>query len=375
MLMLEHDAKEILARHGLAVPRGRLVASAQEIDLPFAGPCVVKAQVPTGGRGKAGAIRKASTAAELPAILADLLGTRLKSHTVAECRIEQAIEGARELYLSFSIDPAAAAVTVLASANGGMEVEEAADVLRASAAPSREGLEQATRDLAHRLGPDLGAPLASAGRLLARLFLELELTLLEINPLFVQGDGSVVAGDVKLIADDNALLRQPELAALVRARRKAYPDAAFKLEHGFDFVVLDPEGEVGLVTTGAGLSMKLIDEMTRSGARPFNFLDIRTGQMRGSPERLILVLRRIAQGRKIRSVLVNIFAGITDLGEFARLLIEALDAVPELDAPLVVRLVGNGEEAAAALLEACGRPMILEQDLERAVALAVRVGA
>jgi succinyl-CoA synthetase beta subunit len=121
--------------------------------------------------------------------------------------------------------------------------------------------------------------------------------------------------------------------------------------------------------------MQLVDEMIRAGARPYNFLDIRTGMMRGRPDRLILVLRQIARGPRIRSVLVNIFAGITELGEFARLLLEALAAVPELQAQLVVRLVGNGEDQAAALLERCGRPMILERDLDRAVALAVRADA
>jgi succinyl-CoA synthetase beta subunit len=373
MLMLEHDAKEILSRHGVPVPPGVLVAGAAVPALPFAGPAVVKAQVPTGGRGKAGGIRRAERASELPAILAQLLGSRVRGHTVGECRIEQAVVGAEERYLSFSIEPASAAVTVLASGSGGVDVEEAPPDAphRASAALDRAALETALDDLV----PAFGAPLAQAGRLLAGLFLDLELTLLEINPLFVLEDGSFVVGDVKLIADDNALVRQPELAALVAARRHAYPDAAFKLEHGFDFVLLDPDGEVGLVTTGAGLSMQLVDEVIRAGARPYNFLDIRTGMMRGRPDRLILVLRQIARGPRIRSVLVNIFAGITELGEFARLLLEALAAVPELQAQLVVRLVGNGEDQAAALLERCGRPMILERDLERAVALAVRADA
>jgi succinyl-CoA synthetase beta subunit len=315
MLMLEHDAKEILSRHGVPVPLGVLVAGAALPALPFDGPAVVKAQVPAGGRGKAGGIRRAERASELPAILAELLGSRVKGHTVGECRIEQAVVGAEERYLSFSIEPASAAVTT------------------------------------------------QAGRLLAGLFLDRELTLLEINPLFVLDDGSFVVGDVKLIADDNALVRQPELAALLEARRHAYPDAAFKLEHGFDLVLLDPDGEVGLVTTGAGLSMQLVDEMIRAGARPYNFLDIRTGMMRGRPDRLILVLQQIARGPRIRSVLVNVFAGITDLGEFARLLLAALAQAPQLKVPVVARLIGNGLEAAQRTLGEAGIAVVTGLDV------------
>jgi succinyl-CoA synthetase beta subunit len=371
MLMLEHDAKVILAQHGVPVPQGILTDGGLP-ELPFEPPYVAKAQVPAGGRGKAGGIRAVERRADVARTVSELVGMRLRGHAVREVRIEQAIAAAREVYLSLSIDPRSAAITVLVSVQGGVDVEEAG-AERATAAPTADALGAAVDRLAGRLEPDLSAATSRAGRLLASAFLALDLTLLEINPLFVRGDGSFIAGDAKLIVDDNALPRQEALRALLRQRARAYPDVVFKLEHGFDLVVLDPEGEIGLVTTGAGLSMQLIDELIAGGARPFNFLDIRSGGMRGSPERLIEVLRRIARAPRIRVVLVNIFAGITELGEFARLLIAALEAVPELGATLVVRLVGNGEREAAALLEGSERAMILEPELDRAVALAVRV--
>ncbi|MYZ47665.1 ATP-grasp domain-containing protein [Propylenella binzhouense] len=373
MLMLEHDAKEILAGKGVPVPLG-VLAESTDAPLPdFPPPFVVKAQVPFGGRGKAGGIRSCGTRAALPALLGEMIGMALKGHPVQACRIEQAVAGAQEFYLSLSVHAPTASVAVLLSPEGGVEIEgEGSAALRSGR--SRLGADAIAAEVA-RLAEDLPETVRSAvtaaGKALGGLFVELDALLLEINPLFVRPDGTWLAGDAKLILDDNALPRQPELAALLRARANAYADTAFKLAQGFDFVVLDPDGEIGLVTTGAGLSMKLIDELIGLGARPFNFCDIRTGQMRGDPARLILVLQAMAAAPHIRSILVNIFAGITDLAEFADLLVKALLAVPEIKVPVVVRLVGNGEGEAAAILAGSGLPLRLESDLDAAVALAV----
>jgi succinyl-CoA synthetase beta subunit len=194
----------------------------------------------------------------------------------------------------------------------------------------------------------------------------LEALLIEINPLFVFADGRWVAGDAKLVVDDNALARQPSLRALVDRRAAAYPETALKLTHGFDYVVVDPEGDVGLLTTGAGLSMMLIDEMREAGLKPYNFLDIRTGGLRGEIARLVAVLNWIADGPRVRALLVNIFAGITDLAEFSRLLVEALAAVPRLKVPIVARLVGNGLPEARVVLTSA--QIELHTDLDAALA-------
>jgi succinyl-CoA synthetase beta subunit len=186
----------------------------------------------------------------------------------------------------------------------------------------------------------------------------------EVNPLFVLDGGHWIAGDAKLVTDDNALPRQKDLEALVRTRAAAYPDVARKHEHGFDYVEVDPDGEIGLLTTGAGLSMMLIDELRAAGLKPFNFLDIRTGGLRGETKRLTQVLSWIGQGPKVRVLLVNIFAGITDLGEFSGLLVTALESAG-LKVPVVARLVGTNLASAREALAKAGIP--LHTDLDSAV--------
>ena len=199
------------------------------------------------------------------------------------------------------------------------------------------------------------------------MLLDKELALAEINPLFVSPAGCV-AGDAKVVIDLNATIRQPRIDAMVRARPAIYIDACRKLEEGFDYVELDPNGEIGLVTTGAGLSMMLIDELTARGAKPLNFCDIRTGQMRGSPARLIKELEWITARPSLKAVLVNIFAGITDLGEFAGLLAAAIKASPAVRVPVVARLVGRNAAEAQRILGDAQPGMLVTEDLEEALA-------
>ncbi len=372
MLILEHDAKSILAAEGVSVPAGTLADAPDAAPPPFAGPWFVKAQVPAGGRGKAGGIVRAETPEEMRAALARLLGSRLKGHPVRECRIEAAVAGAAEAYFSLSIDPRNGRVNVLMSAAGGVDIESdagraglKADLCRRDAG----AIAAAAARLSDMLPDPASTALADAGEILGELFCRLEATQIEINPLLVAADGSWTAGDAKVIVDESAFPRQPMFADLVRDRAHAYPEAALKLEQDFDYVELDPDGEIGLVTTGAGLSMQLIDEMLEMGVRPYNFCDIRSGTFRGSPARLIWTMQQIAKGRNVGAVLVNIFAGVTHLGELAGLLIQARAAVPELDVPVIVRLVGNGLDEAKEILAASDAPFTLETDLEAAVKL------
>jgi succinyl-CoA synthetase beta subunit len=358
MQLLEHDAKELAARFGIPVPSGGL---AGEAALP-PGPWIVKAQVPVGGRGKAGAIRLAATPDAVAAEVAALLGGEVRGHLIHSVRVEQAMPpGTPEAYIALMLDPAAGGIRVLAAEGGGVEVETS-DRIRAATselASANDALARATEGLPPAL--------RDAASHLLRMFLALEATLLEVNPLFLLPDGGWVAGDMKLVTDDNALFRQPVLTELLERRSAAYPEVARKLRHGFDYIVLDPEGDIGLLTTGAGLSMMLVDELRAAGHRPHNFLDIRTGGMRGDPARLVQVLRWLHEGPNIRVVLVNIFAGITDLGEFAMLLLRAREAVPELDVPFVVRLAGTHREAACRILGEAGIPVV--DEIAEAVAL------
>ncbi|HTP97604.1 MAG TPA: ATP-grasp domain-containing protein [Burkholderiales bacterium] len=368
MYLLEHDAKALLAERGIGVPDGRLVAGVAALDsieLP-PGPWMVKAQVAAGGRGKAGAVRRAATRGELRAHLAELLVMQVKGQPVRECRIETAVSDALETYLGFIIDASAGGVRALLAPRGGVDVESLADLRKSEpCAPEPAQLGACAEQLASGLAEPLRGALADAGRRLATFFVEHECTLLEINPLFVRPDGGWIAGDAKIITDDDALFRQPRLRELLEHRGEAYPAAARKLAHGCDYVVVDPDGELGLLTTGAGLSMMLIDELRASGIRPYNFLDVRTGGLRGDPTRLVHVLDWIADGARVKAVLVNVFAGITDLGEFARLLLEALGRT-RLRVPVVTRLVGTGLDDARAVLARAG--IEVETDLSRAIA-------
>jgi len=370
MYLLEHDAKELLAQHGIPVPPGCLIGADETIHrlaLP-PGPWIVKGQIGAGGRGKAGLVRKAATLQDITDHANAILGNTVKGRRVNAIRVERQVEAAEETYLAFLIDPAAGGVRVIMSAQGGVDIENLSPALVHSevAPPERAALEACVQRLAAAIPGTKGRALRDAGERLTQVFLGQEALLLEINPLFVKTDASWIAGDAKMITDDNALVRQPALQELLGQRAAAYPETVLKLKHGFDYVVVDPDGEIGLLTTGAGLSMMLIDELRALGLKPYNFLDVRTGGLRGETTRLVQVLRWIAEGHKVRVLLINIFAGITDLGEFSRLLIAALAKVPQLRVPVVARLVGNGLPAAREVLQTAG--VALHTDLGSALA-------
>jgi len=370
MYLHEHDAKELLARYGVPVPAGCIVgmdAALPEV-LPSAGPWVVKGQISAGGRGKAGIIKKVATREELDAGVRSILGRVVKGRRVERVRVEACVESSAELYIGLLLDAEAGGVRVIVSLRGGMEIEAVAATEICSEVVRLDTI--AIADCVVRLAmgyaPAAAQALREAGAQLANAFVAAELRLIEINPLFLRADGSWVAGDAKVVADEGALERQPALRALVETQAAHYVESAVKLEHGFDYVVVDPAGEIGLLTTGAGLSMMLIDELRANHLKPYNFLDVRTGGFRGDPTRLVNVLKWISAGPKVRIVLVNIFAGITDLGEFSRLLVEAMGRVPGFKLPVVARLAGNGLAAAREVFAGAG--IALYTDLDEAVA-------
>jgi succinyl-CoA synthetase beta subunit len=368
MYVLEHDAKELLRAFDIPAPRGRLIGCDDTIDrgaLP-PGPWIVKGQIAAGGRGKAGIIRKAATAADVASLAGEMRGISVKGQQVAAVRVEQQVAGAREAYVGFLLDAAGGGVRVIVSASGGMDIETIPHerIHSAFVRPEESALKDCVHQLAQKLPPEIAPAVRDAGKKLARAFLALEAMLLEINPLFVLPDGRWMAGDAKLVTDDNALPRQKDLETLVRTRAGTYTDVARKHEHGFDYVVVDPAGEIGLLTTGAGLSMMLIDEMRAAGLKPYNFLDIRTGGLRGETKRLTQVLQWIGEGKNVKVLLVNIFAGITDLGEFSRLLVAALGPA-NLKVPVIARLVGTNLAAAREVLAPAGIP--LHTDLDAAL--------
>lgn len=365
MLLIEADGKALLREYAIPVPES--VEARGPVDtLAGTGPWLVKAQVPIGGRGKAGGIVRCVSLDAVNEALSRLLGLRLKGHLVESCLIEAAVSGA-ERYLSIMVDPSSYGLRVMYAAEGGMEIEHAGAVQGVVCPPHAAAVGQALEELLQGEPIAWRAQVAQIGKRLAALLLERELALAEINPLFV-GAAGCVAADAKVVIDLNAIDRQPGLSACVAARPQVYADAKRKLAEGFDYVELDAEGEIGLVTTGAGLSMMLIDELTQRGVRPLNFCDIRTGQMRGSPARLIRVLDWITSRPSLKAVLVNIFAGITDLSEFAGLLAAAIQASPNLKVPVVARLVGRNAADARRILNAVQPGMLVTEDLDEALA-------
>jgi succinyl-CoA synthetase beta subunit len=367
VLLIEADGKALLAEHGVAVPQGMLVtdAAAAIRALPGAGPWMVKAQVPVGGRGKAGGVVRCVSARDVAAAAGRLLGSRLKGHQVEACLIEQAA-GGEERYLAVMVDAASYGLRVIYAARGGVDIEASGAAQGRLCAPHPGAAAEALAELiADEPEPSRGQ-LAATGRKLADMLIERELALAEINPLFVSASGCV-AGDAKLVVDLGAVERQPRIASMIAARPAIYLDANRKLHEGFDYVELDPTGEIGLVTTGAGLSMMLIDELTARGSSPLNFCDIRTSQMRGSPARLMRVLEWITARPSLRAVLVNIFAGITDLAEFGGLLATAMEQTPGLRVPVVARLVGRGAADARRILAERQPGMLVTEDLEEAL--------
>jgi succinyl-CoA synthetase beta subunit len=370
MLLIEADGKALFKTVGIRVPDGFVVASgAVAPAIAGPGPWMVKAQVPVGGRGKVGGIIRCENEAAVRLALKQLLGARIKGHDVLSCRVEAAVNSTAEYYLSLMIDPVHYGIRVVFLSQGGVDVEQVAGTADRAIRLcdlDEQSIVAAIRDLASEESEDRQALIVDVGEKLTRLFLTRELMLAEINPLFFD-EAACVAGDAKVVVDLNAVHRQPEIAQLIELNASVYPDAVRKIHDGFDYVEVDPEGEIGLVTTGAGLSMMLIDELTARGGRPLNFCDIRTGQLRGDPQRLIRVFEWIGTRPSVRIVLVNIFAGITDLAEFADLLCTALERTPSLQVPVVARLVGNRVEEAKSILAARRPDIVVEEALDAAL--------
>jgi succinyl-CoA synthetase beta subunit len=378
MMLLEHHAKELLASVGVTIPEGVLLTaeSVNQTIVNLALPCMAKAQVPVGGRGKAGGILKIKSQADLGPAVEKILGMTIRNHPVRSCRLEAMVDYVSEAYFSLAFDADSGTIKILAAAEGGVEIEspEMREKLLQVSAPADPAQAALAMETLIALLPDhLRTIFCQVAARLIPLFFEKEALLIEINPLFITRDGGWIAGDAKILTDDNALSRQKEMRALIEMHPDLYPEVSLKLAQGFDFVRLDPDGDIGLVTTGAGLSMQLVDEIIQRGHRPFNFCDIRTGGFKGDPSRLIQVLKWVASGPNVRSVLMNFFAGNTNLAELVPLILLALKEVPELRQPITLRMTGNGLEAARLILAESGNPIHVETDLERAVDRALAV--
>jgi succinyl-CoA synthetase beta subunit len=354
--LLEYQGKQVFAAHGLPVPQGKhaetvddAVAAANEIGFP----CVVKAQVAIGGRGKAGGIKVAKDEAEARAHSEAILGMDIRGFTVHDLWIEQASEIDAEYYASIILDRSAKKLLAIVSRMGGMDVEEVAEsdpdaLVRRHIEPG-EGL---TEDIAQEIAIDAGIDEDVTDQV-ARMLVKLadlcqaeDATLIEINPLIVTKDREVVALDSKVTIDGNALFRHEELADL-RDKSSEDPQESMAKDKGLTYVKLD--GNVGILANGAGLCMSTLDVVAQAGGDPANFLDAGGGS---KAEAIVNALEVITSDAKVSAILFNIFGGITRCDEIAKGIVEASSQL-DLKVPLVVRLDGtNSEEGLAILAEA-----------------------
>lgn len=376
MKLHEYQARDLLARYGIPVTGGGVAvtpAEARAIAEQIGGPVVVKAQVHVGGRGKAGGVKLAQTPAEAEQVAGQILGMNIKGLTVEKVLVAEAISYERELYLSAILDRGSKRITMIASAEGGVEIEEVAKtnpsaIVKIAAHPTMGLLDFQARELAFRIGLRDGKQarqFAQIAGALYRAFVESDASLAEINPLVIKNDGNLLALDSKVLLDESGLFRHPDLAAL--RDPSAEPEAERRArEADITFIKLD--GNIGCMVNGAGLAMATMDVIKLSGGEPANFLDIGGG---AGKEKVKAALQIILSDPNVKAVLFNIFGGITRVDEVARGILAALAEVPT-DVPMVARLVGTNEEAGRALL--AGSKLIpaatLAEGAQKAVAAA-----
>jgi len=373
----EYQAKELLAGFGVAVPLGGLAYSPEQAAFrtkEIGGErWVVKAQIHSGARGKAGGIQLVASDHEAAAAAEALLGKRLVTHQtgsrgrgVYRLYVEAASAIQAELYLGFVLDRRSERVMVVASASGGMEIEQIArerpdSIIRASIEPAVGMQAFQAREIAFGLGLDAALVPQAVSTLLGcyRAMDELDATMVEINPLVVTDDGRLVALDAKMAFDDNALFRQQRVAEY-RDKSQEDPREMMAADRGLSYVGLD--GAIGCIINGAGLAMATMDMIEHAGGEPANFLDIGGG---ASPERVAKAFRLVLADEGVQAVLVNIFAGINRCDWVAEGVVQAVEQVG-VEVPLVVRLSGTRVEEGRRILRDSGLPIITADTLAEA---------
>jgi succinyl-CoA synthetase beta subunit len=355
MKLHEYQARDILARYGIPVTGGGVATTPQEarqLADQIGAKVVVKAQVFVGGRGKAGGVKLADTPEQAEAVAGQILGMDIKGLTVEKVLVAEAITYQKEIYLGAVLDRATKSVVMIASAEGGVEIEEVAKtnpdaIIKIAADPRLGLLDYQAREMAFAIGLTDSKQARQFARIatnLYRVFVEQDASLVEINPLVIRDDGSLQALDSKLLIDDSALFRHPDTEAM-RDTSDEPPAEQKAREAGLTFIKLD--GNIGCMVNGAGLAMATMDVIKLYGGEPANFLDIGGG---AGQEKVQSALQIILDDPNVKAVLINIFGGITRVDEVARGIIAALEQV-KTDVPMVARLVGTNEEAGRALLE------------------------
>jgi malate-CoA ligase subunit beta len=378
----EYQAKELLARYGVPVPRGGVVYSPEQATYrakELGGSAwVVKAQVHAGGRGEAGGVKVCTSDREINEVATEMFGRRLvtrqsgpEGKLVYRLYVEEASAIARELYFSILIDRSFERIMVVGSRAGGMEIEELAEsrpesLVRVLVEPAVGFLEFQARELAFALdiAPALVPQAVRVFRSAYRAFRDLDAAMVEINPLVITSDDELLALDAKVSFDDNALFRHLEIAEL-RDRSQEDARESHAADRGLAYVGLD--GDIGCMINGAGLAMATLDMIKLAGGEPANFLDIGGG---ASPERVLKAFRAVLNDEKVSAMLVNIFAGINRCDWVAQGVVDAFAAI-DVQVPVVVRLAGTHVDEGRAIIAASGLPIQTADTLAEAAELVV----
>jgi len=377
MKIHEYQGKEILRNFGVPVPRGIpafTVQEAVEAAQKLGGPVwVVKAQIHAGGRGKGGGVKLARSVDEVKKLAGEIVGMQLVTHQtgpegqkVRRLLIEDGADIKKEYYVSAVTDRASQKVAFMASSEGGMDIEEVAHatpekIIKVFADPLVGLTDAKARELANGIGvpPASQAQAMDVFKKLYKVYMDTDASLVEINPLILEGNGNIKALDAKFNFDSNALFRHPEIVAL---RDLDEEDPAEIEASKFDLAYISLDGNIGCLVNGAGLAMATMDTIKLFGAEPANFLDVGGG---ATPEKVTEAFKIMLKNKKVKAILVNIFGGIMKCDTIATGIVTACKAV-NLNVPLVVRMKGTNEELGKKLLAESGLPIISADTMAQA---------
>ncbi len=361
MKIHEYQAREIFKEYGLPVPNHILCHSVEEVEKAMANIdhlVVVKAQVLAGGRGKAGGVKLASTKEKAVEAAKQIFGMDIKGYTVEKVIVADAVDIEKEYYVGLINDRNSKSVTLMVSAEGGVEIEEVAKtnpelIHKFSINPQTGLLDFQARNIAMKLFEDakLARKAADVFQKLYNVFIGTDSTLAEINPMVLTPDKEILAIDGKMNFDENALYRQPEILALREADEEELKEIDAK-EKGLSYIKLD--GNIGCMVNGAGLAMATMDMIKLYGGNPANFLDIGGSS---NPQKVVDAMNILLSDKNVEAVMINIFGGITRCDDVARGLIEALKII-KTDIPIVVRLSGTNAKEGLALIKETGLPTV-----------------
>ena len=377
MKIHEYQAKELLAKYGVPIPKGRVATTpeeAAEITTELGGKAIVKAQVHAGGRGKAGGIKVVSSAMEAAQAAKDLIGTTLvtfqtgpEGAPVGSVLVEELVDVETELYVGMAIDGATEGVVAIASSAGGMEIEEVTEttpekLLRVSIDPVLGLQPFQGRRIAYGLGVDdsLVRPISALMDSIYKVFEESDCSLVEINPLGITTDGRVLAMDAKLNIDDDAVFRHRDLQPLRDTDQEDVLEVEAR-ESSINYVKLD--GDIGCIVNGAGLAMATMDVTHSAGAAPANFLDIGGG---ADEAKVAKALSIVLSDPDVKTVLVNLFGGILRCDVAARGFLQAAEEAPGAMKPMIVRMLGTNSDEGREIMANSGLDVVLVDDLNQA---------